>query len=96
MDILNKLDWDKPIGRDNVYDLLWDYQNHDLIHICVEFTTAMSAIYRSQTGKGIAEKFCEDNGIGTYTINNETGVVRDNQTGHTTRLKKRSQLQIVK
>lgn len=96
MDVLNKLDWDKPIGRDNVYDLLWDYQNHDLIHICVEFTTAMSAIYRSQTGKGIAEKFCDDMGIGTYTINKENGIVMDNQTGHTTKLKKRSHIEIVK
>ena len=96
MDVLSKMDMDKPIGRDNIVDLLWDYENDDLRHAYVEFTCAMSAIYRLQTGKGIAEKFCEDNGIGTYSINKETGVVRDNQTGHTTRLKRRSQLQIVK
>lgn len=96
MDVLSKMDWDKPIGRDNVYDLLWDYQNHDLIHVCVEFTCAMSAIYRSQTGKGIAEQWCDDMGIPSYTINKETGVVIDNQTGHTTKLKSRSNLQIVK
>ena len=96
MDVLSKMDMDKPIGRDAMSELLWDYQNDDLRHAYVEFTCAMSAIYRSQTGKGIAEKFCEDNGIGTYTINKETGVVRDNQTGHTTKLKRKSQLQIVK
>lgn len=97
-DVLSKMDMDmdKPIGRDNIADLLWDYENDDLREAYVEFMCSMSAIYRSQTGKGIAEKFCEDNGIGTYTINNETGVVRDNKTGHTTRLKKRSSLQIVK
>ena len=51
IDVLSKMDWDKPIGRDNMYDLLWDYQNDDLQEVCVEFTCAMSAIYRSQTGK---------------------------------------------
>ena len=96
MDVLSKMDWDKPIGRDKVYDLLWDYHNNDLREVCVEFTCAMSAIYRSQTGKGIAEQFFDDIGIPTYAINKETGVVIDNQTGHTTKLKSRSNLQIVK
>lgn len=96
MDVLSKMDMDKPIGRDNIVDLLWDYENDDLREAYVEFMCSMSAIYRSQTGKGIAEKFCEDNGIGTYSINNETGIIRDNQTGHTMKLKKRSNIQIVK
>lgn len=96
MDVLSKMDWDKPIGRDKVYDLLWDYENDDLREVCVEFTCAMSAIYRSQTGKGIAEQWCDDMGIPTYTINNETGVIMDNQTGEIMKIKKRSNLQIVK
>lgn len=96
MDVLSKMDWDKPIGRDKVYDLLWDYENDDLREVCVEFTCAMSAIYRSQTGKGIAEQWCDDMGIPTYTINNESGVVTDNQTGEIMKIKKRSNLQIVK
>lgn len=96
MDVLSKMDLDKPIGRDNIVDLLWDYENDDLRHAYVEFTCAMSAIYRSQTGKGLAEEFCEDNGIPTYTINKETGVVMNNQTGQTMKLKKKSNLQIVK
>lgn len=96
MDVLSKMDWDKPVGRDNISDLLWDYQNDDLREAYVEFTCSMSAIYRSQTGKGIAEQFCNDMGIPTYTINKETGVVMDNQTGQTTKLKSRSNLQIVK
>ena len=75
---------------------MYHKQNDDLREAYVEFTCAMSAIYRSQTGKGIAEKFCDDNGIGTYTVNNETGIIRDNQTGHTMKLKKRSNIQIVK
>ena len=96
MDVLSEMDWDKPIGKDNVPDLLWDYLNEDLGDVNVEFMCAMSDLYRMQTGKSIAEKFCEDNGIGTYTINDETGIIKDNQTGHTMKLKKRSNLQIVK
>lgn len=96
MDILFKLDWDKPIGRDKIFDFLWDYENDDLRNVCVDYMCAMSAIYRSQTGKGMAEQWCDDMGIPTYTINKETGVVMDNQTGQTTKLKSRSNLQIVK
>lgn len=96
MDILSKMDWDKPIGRDELSELLWDYENTDLRHAYVEYTTAASAIYRAQTGKGIAEKFCEDHGIATYTIDNETGIVKNNQTGDITKVNKTSHLQIVK
>lgn len=53
MEVLSKMDWDKPIGRDELSELLWDYDNSDLRHAYVEFTTAMSAIYRAQTGKGV-------------------------------------------
>ena len=29
VDALSKMDWDKPIGRDNVFSLMWDYCNED-------------------------------------------------------------------
>lgn len=96
MDVLSNMDWDKPIGRDELSELLWDYDNSDLRHANVEFTTAMSAIYRAQTGKGIAEKFCDDHGIPTYTIDRETGIMKNNQTGDIMKPKKASHLHIVK
>lgn len=96
IDVLSKMDWDKPIGRDKMYDLLWDYQNDDLRHVCVEYTCAMSAIYRSQTGKSIAEEWCDDIGIHTYSVDNENGVMRDNQTGKVKKIKKKSHIQVVK
>lgn len=96
IDVLSKMDWDKPIGRDNMYDLLWDYQNDDLREVCVEFTCAMSAIYRSQTGKGITEEWCDEIGIPTYSIDNTNGIMRDNQTGKVTKIKKKSHIQVVK
>ncbi|WP_227884594.1 hypothetical protein [Enterocloster citroniae] len=54
-------------------------------------------MYKAQTGKGILEKWCEDQGIGTYTINQEKGIIQDNQTGEIHKLsKKPSHLKIVK
>ncbi len=96
MDVLSKMDWDKPIGRDELSELLWDYMNADLRHAYIEFTTAMSAIYRSQTGKGIMEQWCEDHGIATYTMDKETGIMINNQTGDIMKPKSVSHLQIVK
>lgn len=96
MDVLSKMDWDKPIGRDELSELLWDYENTDLRHAYVEFTTAMSAIYRAQTGKGIAEKFFEDHGVPVHTMDKETGIMKNNRTGDIMKPKKVSHLQIVK
>ena len=68
IEVLSKMNWDKPIGRDELSELLWDYYNADLRHAYMEYTSAMSAIYKAQTGKGIMEKFFEDRGVPTYTM----------------------------
>ena len=96
MEVLSEMDWDKPIGRDELSELLWDYDNSELRHAYVEFTTAMSAIYRAETGKGIAETWCDNMGITTYTEDRETGIMKNNQTGDIMKPKRVSHLQIVK
>lgn len=96
MEVLSKMDWDKPISRNELSELLWDYDNEDLRHAYVEFTTAMSAIYRAQTGKGIAETWCDNMGIHTYTEDKETGIMKNNRTGDIMKPKKTSHIQIVK
>ena len=96
IDVLSKMDMDKPVGRDNLLELLWDYQNDDLREAYVEFICATSAIYRSQTGKGLAEQFCKDNVVGTYTVYKDAGIIKDNTAGHTMKLKPRGNMQIVK
>lgn len=97
MDVLSIMNWDEQIGRDHLSDLLWDYQNDELRHAYIEFTGAMSEIYRSQTGKGIMEQFCENNGIGSFTVDKELGIIRDNQTGEIEKInKKLSHLHTVK
>lgn len=96
MDVLSKMDWDKPLGRDKMSDLLWDYQNTDLRNVYIEYMCATSALYRAQTGKGIAEEWADDMGIPTYSVDNEEGFIRDNQTGKISKLEKSSHIQIVK
>lgn len=96
MEVLSKMDWDKPIGRDELSELLWDYDNEELRHAYIEFTTAMSAIYRAKTGKGIAETWLDDLGIPTYSVDRETGIMKNNRTGDIMKTKKVSHIQIVK
>lgn len=96
MDVLSKMDWDKPIGRDKLSELLWDYENDELRHAYIEFTTSASAIFRAQTGKGIAETWLDDLGIPTYKMDKETGIMINNHTGDIMKTKKASHIQIVK
>ena len=55
----------------------------------------MSAMYKAQTGKGIMEKFFEDRGVPTYTMDRETGIMKNNQTGDIMKPKKVSHIKIV-
>lgn len=97
MEELSKLDWDKPVGRDYISELLWDYENDDLRHAYIDYTTCMSAIYRSQTGRGITETWLEDLGVPSYTFNDDISVMQNRQTGEITKIStKPSHLQIVK
>ena len=96
MEVLSKMDWDAPIGRDGISELLWDYMNEELRDVYIEFTTAMSAIYRAQTGKGIAETWCDNMGISTFTEDKETGIMKNNRTGDIMKPKKANHIQIIK
>lgn len=81
MDVLKEKGLNNAVGRDGVFDLMWDYENKDLREFTVFYMSCMSAMYKQQTGVGIAEKFCDDNGIGTYTMDRENGLLIDNQSG---------------
>ena len=97
MDVLKEKGLDNAVGRDDVFDLMWDYENRDLREFTVFYMSCMSAMYKQQSGVSFAEKFCEDNGIGTYTMDRENGLVIDNQSGEIAKVsKKPSFMQIVK
>jgi hypothetical protein len=97
MDVLKEKDLDNAVGRDGVFNLMWDYMNKDLREFTVFYMSCMSAMYKQQTGVSFAEKFCDDNGIGSYTMDRENSIVIDNQTGKIAKVRKEpSFMQIMK
>lgn len=97
MDALKSKGLDNTVGYDGVFDLMWDYMNKDLREFTVFYMSCMSAMYKQQIGVSFAEKFCDDNGIGSYTMDRENGIVIDNQTGKIAKVsKKPSFMQIMK
>lgn len=96
MEVLSKMNWDRPVGRDELSELILDYYNADLRHAYIEYSNAMSAIYKAQTGKSIAEKFFEVRGVPTYTMDKESGIMMDNKTGDIMKMDKVSHMHIVK
>lgn len=98
VEVLAKMDWDKPIGRDNVFSLMWDYCNEDLERILMEYMCLISDLHKKKTGKGFAEVFSEMHDIPSYSINKDAGLIQDNQTGEIIKMdsKKQSHIKIVK
>lgn len=94
---LKDFDLDKPLGEEGLEDFLWCYWNDDLFAFDMVAFSIISNMYKAQTGRGIMEKWCEEQGIGTYTMNKELGIIKDNQTGEIHKLsKKPSHLKVVK
>lgn len=97
MEVLQSMNWENPIGEDNISDFLWDYMNDDLRHAYIEYTNAMSSIYYSQTGRRMEEGFLKILNIPSYTVNKELGIIQNNKTGETHKMgKKPSNFTIVK
>lgn len=94
---LKDFDMDSPLGDEGLEDFLWSYWNDDLFAFDAVSFSIISNMYRSQTGKGIMEEWCEKQGIDSYSVNQETGTIQNNRTGEISKLsKKPSHLQIVK
>ena len=53
-------------------------------------------MYKAQTGIGLMEKLKEDRGVPTYTMDRETGIMKNNQTGDIMKPQNVSHIQIVK
>lgn len=81
MEEINKLDIDQPIGEEKIMSFLWDYHNREIREFEVYKMCAMSDLRRMQGEKGIAEEFCEQNNISTYTHYEEQGILIENGTG---------------
>ena len=96
MNVINKMNLDKTLGKEGMLDLLWDYQNDDLRNFLSEYLCATSELYRAQTGKGIVEQWCEDNGIPTYTVEEKAKMMKNNSTGEILKLKPVRSMEIKK
>ena len=97
MEKLKDFDLDTPLGKEGLEDFLWCYWNDDLFAFDMVSMSIISNMYKAQTGEGIMERWLKDQGIGTYTMNQELGIIIDNQTGEIHKLnKKPSHLKIVK
>lgn len=46
MDVLKEKGLDNAVGRDGVFDLMWDYENRDLRNFTVFYMSCMSAMYK--------------------------------------------------
>lgn len=79
MDVLREKGLDNAVGRDNVFDLMWDYVNEDLRKITIFFMECTDAMYRHQTGKSFTDEFCEENNIDSYRFDKENGILIDNK-----------------
>lgn len=94
---LKDFDMDSPLGDEGLEDFLWSYWNDDLFAFDMVALSIISNMYKAQTGKGIMEEWCEKQGIPSYTIQKDIGVIKNNLTGEISKLsKKPSHLQIVK
>lgn len=96
MDVLREKGLDNAVGKDNVFDLMWDYQNKDLRELTVFYLSCMNALYRQKTGVDMTEEFCENLGIPSYRCDSKSGVMVNNQTGEILKIQKSSPFTVVK
>lgn len=96
IDTLKEYDMDKPVGMEQLQDLLWDYQNTDLWLFMGSQFAIMSDLRRCMGEKGIMEEWAEKQGISTYTLNKDNGYIVNNQNGEVTLIKKHNILTKVK
>lgn len=91
MQTINQMGINEVIGN-KVQDLLWDYQNTNISEFLVALLSNLSDIRRLHGHKGIAEEFCEEQGIPMYTTHKDASdceYLQDNTTGKAMRLKRK-------
>ena len=60
MNVLKKNNLENAVGRDEVFNLLWDYVNNDLRTVAVEYMNCISALHKEQTGESLIENGMEE------------------------------------
>lgn len=90
-DIIDKMDNGKPIGRETLSELLWDYMNRDLRNLYVLYMSVTSDLYKAKNGVSMMEQFFMDHNLNvpSYSINDDIGLMKNRQTGEIIKLDKR-------
>lgn len=98
VDVIKKMDMEVPIGRDQISELLWDYQNELLFQVYGQWMRTVDSMRRYQGEKTFAQEMLEEMNIPTHTVNEDKGFILNNQTGEVMNLtnKKSSHLKLVK
>lgn len=86
VNFLKSMDMDKPIGRENISDFLWDYMNRTMLNFSVVKMSFLADVQRARGEKDWFEQFAEDNdlalynsftdGSGQYMQNQKTGEIQ--------------------
>lgn len=90
MERINEIGMDTIIGK-QLDNLLCDYQNNELMKFLLAEISTVSDLRKLNGQKGIAEQWCEDNHIPTYTEYDDPNgckYIQDNMTGDTARVKR--------
>ncbi|MCO7128427.1 hypothetical protein NIE88_22145, partial [Sporolactobacillus shoreicorticis] len=88
MNYLKSLDMDKPIGRENLSDFLWDYMNRTMWLFSALKMSALADVQRARGEKSWFEQFAEDNDLTMYeSFSDGSGqYMQDTKTGKITKI----------
>lgn len=81
MDVLREKGMDTCVGKENVFDLLWDYENSELRNFMCVVMDKVKKIHAFETGEYLTEKFLHELGVESYTMDKENGILINNETG---------------
>lgn len=81
MDVLREKGMGTCVGKENVFDLLWDYENNELRNFMCVVMDKVKKIHAFETGEDLTEKFLYELGVESYTLDKENGTLINNETG---------------
>ena len=83
------------IIRGRIDELLWDYQNKDIMDFQLNSINIISHLYKYETGESLAEKWAKENDIQTYQSYDNDLInkkyIYDTRSGRRIKLKQKSQ-----
>lgn len=88
MEVIGKLEMDKPMGETVLEDVLWASMNSDLFSYQSARFSIVDDLRRLRGGKGMMEEFLEEKGVPSYTVNQEVGYMVNRQTGEIKKIEK--------